>query len=258
MKKSLLIILILLIIPITVNAGIICSDGWESSCVVPGPGCCSHHGGIGFDDYSSSYNDEPNYGAIIVIGIIVVVIICIYKSSHSINSLTKKHFRELENSSGYENFIEHHTFLKLPKNYKKFEIMNYNRTVDDYAIWDDSDRYIYIVPLEKNVFSYNFYLRGLFEYKMLSTINTITLVVKDLDDFSKYIDNNRIIPKFKLKNKHINFYEKCELHISSYNKKVNTIITTDQEGLRILNNYFKIRVITEEENLEEIRKSLRR
>ena len=48
LKKNLLIILLILFIPLTVNAGIICSDGWESSCIVPGPGCCSHLGGIDY------------------------------------------------------------------------------------------------------------------------------------------------------------------------------------------------------------------
>lgn len=52
--KKILIVLILLIVPINVNAGIICNDGWESSCVVSGPGCCSHHGGVDFGDSFSS------------------------------------------------------------------------------------------------------------------------------------------------------------------------------------------------------------
>ena len=44
--KKFLIIILLLIFPLPVNAGIICNDGWESSCIVSGPGCCSHHGGV--------------------------------------------------------------------------------------------------------------------------------------------------------------------------------------------------------------------
>ena len=80
LKKILLIILLILFIPLTVNAGIICSDGWESSCVVPGPGCCSHHGGIGYSntysDYSSaddSFIDRLNNGE--YAGILTLLII---------------------------------------------------------------------------------------------------------------------------------------------------------------------------------------
>lgn len=56
MKKFFCIMLFLLIVtfPMVVNAGIICSDGWESSCSVSGPGCCSHHGGVGKSYGSSS------------------------------------------------------------------------------------------------------------------------------------------------------------------------------------------------------------
>lgn len=53
----------LLIIPICVKAGVICNDGWESSCDFSGPGCCSHHGGVadgGYyeGDYYSSSSDD--------------------------------------------------------------------------------------------------------------------------------------------------------------------------------------------------------
>ena len=79
-QKNILLILLLLLIPITVHAGIICSDGWESSCTVPGPGCCSHHGGIGggstYNNYSSnddSFIDRLNDGE--YAGIITLIIL---------------------------------------------------------------------------------------------------------------------------------------------------------------------------------------
>ena len=85
----LLIVAIFLILsPLKVRAGIICNDGWESSCSVEAPGCCSHHGGYGESDednynggsYSSgnNYSNDDNDGAIggvLVIGGIIVFII---------------------------------------------------------------------------------------------------------------------------------------------------------------------------------------
>lgn len=59
LKKVLLLIAFLLTIPISVNAGVICNDGWESSCVVSGPGCCSHHGGVAGN--SSNYSNSNRY-----------------------------------------------------------------------------------------------------------------------------------------------------------------------------------------------------
>lgn len=63
--KKIMLILVLLIIPFDVNAGIICNDGWESSCIVSGPGCCSHHGGVAgsssnYANYNHYYNDGKN------------------------------------------------------------------------------------------------------------------------------------------------------------------------------------------------------
>ena len=62
LKKGLIILLILfcLIIPINVNAVIICNDGWESSCSVSGPGCCSHHGGV--SNYSNNSSNNYRHG----------------------------------------------------------------------------------------------------------------------------------------------------------------------------------------------------
>lgn len=57
--KKFLIIILLLIFPLPVNAGIICNDGWESSCEVSGPGCCSHHGGV---DKGTNY-EGANYNS---------------------------------------------------------------------------------------------------------------------------------------------------------------------------------------------------
>ncbi len=57
MKKIIFGLIMVFLIPLNINAGIICNDGWESSCVVSGPGCCSHHGGV-YKSYNtySSYN----------------------------------------------------------------------------------------------------------------------------------------------------------------------------------------------------------
>lgn len=54
-----LLIIFFIVFPIKVNAGIICNDGWESSCVASGPGCCSNHGGVYNDNaYNSSYSSS--------------------------------------------------------------------------------------------------------------------------------------------------------------------------------------------------------
>lgn len=66
MKKIIFLVFIIIsfiiYLPITAYAGIICNDGWESSCVVEAPGCCSHHGGTAggndYNNYSSNYNDD--------------------------------------------------------------------------------------------------------------------------------------------------------------------------------------------------------
>lgn len=85
----LLIVTIFLILsPLKVRAGIICNDGWESSCSVEAPGCCSHHGGYGESDedyynggnYSSgnNYSNNNNNGAIggfLIGGVLVALII---------------------------------------------------------------------------------------------------------------------------------------------------------------------------------------
>lgn len=61
-KLKLLIIISILILPLSVNAGVICNDGWESSCIVSGPGCCSKHGGVaGGGSYTgNSYGGSSN------------------------------------------------------------------------------------------------------------------------------------------------------------------------------------------------------
>lgn len=49
MKKNELILLVLIcicVVPVSISAGVICNDGWESSCPVSAPGCCSSHGGV--------------------------------------------------------------------------------------------------------------------------------------------------------------------------------------------------------------------
>ena len=60
--KLILFFITLLSIPFNINAGIICNDGWESSCSVSGPGCCSHHGGVSKSNYNySKSNNNDNY-----------------------------------------------------------------------------------------------------------------------------------------------------------------------------------------------------
>ena len=59
MKRIIFLLMITLLFPINVWAGIICNDGWESSCLSSGPGCCSHHGGVaGGNSYSNSYRNS--------------------------------------------------------------------------------------------------------------------------------------------------------------------------------------------------------
>lgn len=100
--KRIFIILILLVIPITVNAGIICSDGWESSCTVPGPGCCSHHGGVGgfsgSDNYSSSDSSNSDFQIYFFwIPIGLILLFFIIKSNIDSNSdIDKDEFREFK------------------------------------------------------------------------------------------------------------------------------------------------------------------
>ena len=88
--------ILLLSFPVTANAGIICNDGWESSCVVSGPGCCSHHGGVAgnttsssnYNNYSNNENSIPNNsedtdysGICAIITIIVLVLAGIFSEN---------------------------------------------------------------------------------------------------------------------------------------------------------------------------------
>lgn len=74
-------IIIVSIVPIDVSAGIICNDGWESSCEISGPGCCSHHGGVTessniSDNYDHSKNSEDNkFTVLLIIAIITISIL---------------------------------------------------------------------------------------------------------------------------------------------------------------------------------------
>ncbi len=71
MKKSFvfLILILMTIFPVVVKANVVCNDGWVSSCVVSGPGCCSWHGGVAHsynysddeDDYEYSEDDDYYY-----------------------------------------------------------------------------------------------------------------------------------------------------------------------------------------------------
>ena len=73
-KLSLMVIINVCFFIIPVNAGIKCSDGWESSCLVPGPGCCSHHGGIASNSYSSGIsNDSSSSMIFLILGVIAVI-----------------------------------------------------------------------------------------------------------------------------------------------------------------------------------------
>ena len=82
-KFQLIFLLLMILIPITVNAGIICSDGWESSCSIPGPGCCSHHGGVGGNNSNSGmtaqefYEREEQIEATLWIGGIILFVVFI-------------------------------------------------------------------------------------------------------------------------------------------------------------------------------------
>lgn len=113
-KKFLTIVILLILMPINISAGIICSDGWESSCTISGPGCCSHHGGVGSKvnyNNTSYYEDETffdklengDYVGIVIIIILILtpIIIGIYISrnkSVSLNSELKLSENKKENS----------------------------------------------------------------------------------------------------------------------------------------------------------------
>lgn len=91
MKKIaiLLTIIFMTFFPINIKAGVMCNDGWTSSCIVSGPGCCSHHGGVAdyeedydYDDYNGyDYDNNDDGGSyIIIVGIIILIIIGIASS----------------------------------------------------------------------------------------------------------------------------------------------------------------------------------
>lgn len=93
-----LLILFFLIIPTNVSAGIICNDGWESSCLVSGPGCCSHHGGVSnysntssnnykYSDESSGFiddlEDEQSAGILIIVILGILILVGIFNKDES-------------------------------------------------------------------------------------------------------------------------------------------------------------------------------
>lgn len=63
MKKSFvfLILILMTIFPVVVKANVVCNDGWVSSCVVSGPGCCSWHGGVAHSYNYSDNEDDYEY-----------------------------------------------------------------------------------------------------------------------------------------------------------------------------------------------------
>lgn len=76
MKRCFLFVFIIFAMyPLIVKAGIICNDGWESSCIVPGPGCCSHHGGISGGNNSNYYTSDDSLNDNEYTGIIILIII---------------------------------------------------------------------------------------------------------------------------------------------------------------------------------------
>lgn len=93
-------------LPITIKAGIICEDGWESSCDFPGPGCCSHHGGVaGNDEYydNSSSSDVKPVGAWFYI-LIFFVIPIIYSIREKQKEKQKERYKE-ELEEYYKNLL---------------------------------------------------------------------------------------------------------------------------------------------------------
>lgn len=86
MKKiGVFLIIFLLLMPMSIKAGVMCNDGWESSCEVSGPGCCSHHGGVagggsyngnsyGNSDAVREYQESEDFGDKLVVGFWIIVI----------------------------------------------------------------------------------------------------------------------------------------------------------------------------------------
>ena len=48
-------LLVFFLMPLVTKANVICNDGWVSSCIRSGPGCCSHHGGVSGNNTNSNY-----------------------------------------------------------------------------------------------------------------------------------------------------------------------------------------------------------
>lgn len=114
MKKLLIFIIFLLLIPISVNAGIMCSDGWESSCITVGPGCCSHHGGVSnrFNYNGSSFSNGDSFvdrltdgeysGILILIILFVLISLDIYMT----NKKDKSRHEEINEAVLFEKNME--------------------------------------------------------------------------------------------------------------------------------------------------------
>lgn len=61
MKLKVLPLILLLLLPISVNANIMCNDGTISpTCTTCGSGCCSHHGGCS-KNYSNDFDDYEEF-----------------------------------------------------------------------------------------------------------------------------------------------------------------------------------------------------
>lgn len=118
MKKIIILILLCLcVFPNTIKAGIICNDGWESSCPFPGPGCCSHHGGIpGGSDYSNGYSGGEGFGGLILIGFCFIAVIGIYQTIKEKNEQRI----EIENQVREKEEIKEYYLDMLSRKWKKY------------------------------------------------------------------------------------------------------------------------------------------
>ena len=137
----LLLLMFVLVFPFNVKAGVICSDGWESSCLISGPGCCSHHGGVaGGGSHYSNYYDESDdffsklydgeYAGVLTIlfflGLILFgVISCIVESNkNSNNDVVKNKTHGEGNKNSNDDAIENKTHGEDKNEQRHFGIIS--------------------------------------------------------------------------------------------------------------------------------------
>lgn len=147
--KKFLIIILLLIYPLPVNAGIICNDGWESSCIVSGPGCCSHHGGVdngsehqnvNINNYISNSDEEETSLVLILLILGLPIILGIY-SNYKEKKEKEEQFRKKQEQKA---IIQQEHIDYLEELWQEYLHETKQTTMNDFSIHND-------VPLELKI-----------------------------------------------------------------------------------------------------------